>query len=228
MEWQRLVVAFEASLALILILRLWVLPVTSVRRMLLFLLLPTIAAPIFLLLPAKAVDIRSLWISSRAFGWICRVAVVYAFLSVAFAKHHATFLFLRRIWTVALAATIVTAISQTPSSSRLFDLDSLTTGALTFERGISALIGFVLLSLLAFLLWSRVRLSKNVAAVGIGAVLTVGVQVTMTFLGGRLPGNGGRWIYGSENVLWIACLGCWILFLSRSGEVNDSACFLDT
>jgi hypothetical protein len=86
MEWRQLVVDFEASLALILILSLLVRPVRTVRRFVVLLVLPTIVAPIYFALSGKAIDYRLLWLGFKVFEWICRIGVVYTFLSLAFSR----------------------------------------------------------------------------------------------------------------------------------------------
>jgi hypothetical protein len=218
MEWQQLVVDFEASLALLLILSLLVRPVRTVRRFVVWLVLPTIVMPIYFALSTKGIDYRLLWLGFRVFEWICRIGVVYVFLSLAFSRLRGMFILFRRIWTLALALVVGAAALQNPFP--LISLDSLISDALTFERIISVLLVFAFLSLLAFVLWYPVWFSKDLAIVSLGAALVLSVQFMAAIFPNKLSAADARMFYGIQNILWIACLAYWILFLSRNGEGN--------
>jgi hypothetical protein len=55
----------------------------------------------------------------------------------------------------------------------------------------------------------------------LGAALVLSVQVIAAIFPGKMSTTDVRMFYGIQNILWIACLAYWILFLSRNGEGND-------
>src|SRR3954470_1536932 len=129
MHWWHLIAGLQVLLALIVTFRVLVLRLESVRRMLFFLLLPTILAPISFVPP---VDYRKVWICFSALEWTCSVGVVYAFLSAAFSKFDGLLKIFRKAWTLALVLGIGTAVLQThdlPDS-----LASLTMDVLALNR----------------------------------------------------------------------------------------------
>jgi len=65
MDWWRVILGLEVLLALLLMLRVFLVGIRTVRWMLLFLLIPTIVAPLLPMLSAKLPDVRLAWISFR-------------------------------------------------------------------------------------------------------------------------------------------------------------------
>jgi hypothetical protein len=214
-DWERLIIGLEVSLALFVALRVLVLRLTSVRRILFFLLVPTIVEPF--VISTRSIDLRIAWITSSALQSICGVGVVYALLSTAFSKFPGLLRFFRKVWTMALATGIVTAIWKAAYSPTFLMLST----TFEFDRAISTLVGFAFVSLVGFMLWFPLRITENVQMVSIGAAATFSVRIIIVFTG-TLEKAGFRWPFEIGTIVWIACLAYWLLFLSRRGEVVDS------
>ncbi|MFL6414991.1 MAG: hypothetical protein ACJ74Y_04905, partial [Bryobacteraceae bacterium] len=167
-------------------------------------------------------DHRNIWMVFVALQSICSIGVVYAFLSVAFSELDSLMPFSRRLWTLALAAGLTTAVWQ--SGVFPYSLESLTMNFFGLQRAIDALVGFALVLLVGFVFWYPVRISRNAAMTSIGATLFLGVRALAAIkVLGADEVETVLFTQRIETVLWIACLAYGCLFLSRSGEVGDSA-----
>ncbi len=70
----------QALLASILLLRVLLQPLFSVRRVLVFALLPTVVTPFVSTLHGLSLDYRVRWLGYRIFDWVCLTVVVYSLL----------------------------------------------------------------------------------------------------------------------------------------------------
>jgi hypothetical protein len=76
MDWTGQLAYLEASIALLLIMRVHLLGLRSVRATLLFLLLPDTLAPLtFFFARVARVDYRILWIGFEVLDWVCLVGL---------------------------------------------------------------------------------------------------------------------------------------------------------
>jgi hypothetical protein len=214
MHWWHLIAGLQVLLALIVTLRVFVLRIQSVRRMLFFLLLPTILTPISFLSPAGLVDYRKVWICFSALEWTWSVGVVHAFLSAALSNFDGLLKISRKAWTLALVLGIGTAVLLTrdlPNS-----LASLTMDVLALNRAIVTLVGFVLILLVGLVLYYSIPILGNVAKVSIGTAMIFGVRALRQF--------GEPWTHDVAFELWMRESGqCSGLVVSPTGVFSYPA-----
>lgn len=92
----------QALLAVILLVRVLWQPFFSVRRLLVFALLPTILSPFVMRFKSFAVDYRTLWLVLQIVEWVCLVGVAYSLVSGLFPKLPGIGRVFTRDFTVAL------------------------------------------------------------------------------------------------------------------------------
>src|SRR4051794_29527240 len=158
MDWSRVILGLEVLLALILMLRVFLVGIRTVRWMLFFLLIPTIVAPLLPMLSAKLPDV-----------------VIYAFLSVALCNFEGVLRAFRRAWTLALAAGLASAAWLT---HELPDgRGSVISEVLAFNRGIVVLGGAGLIFFVGLVFHYRIPIPQNLAKLSIGTAILFGVRM---------------------------------------------------
>ncbi len=215
----------QALLALILALRVLLVPLPGIRRVLVFALLPTILGPFVTGLYKLAIDYRSLWIGLQMLDWVCLVGVAYSLVTGLFRPLPGVGKVFRRTFSFALPLAVAAAFSAAAFESRyLFgpSIASLMAGAMVLDRAIVPTTGLFLVLILGIVLWSRVQVPKNLAMVSSGVAIHVVIQGIGVVFGDMLRTAGIRF-YETATIVWIVFLTYWILFLTLpDGSVEEN------
>ena len=210
----------QAVLASILLVRVLLQPFFSVRRILVFGLLPTIATSILFFLRGLAVDYRIFWLELQLLEWVCLVGLVYSLLAGLLRSLPGIGRLSRTVWTFTFIISLCTAMGAAAVESQDFfrpQISSLIAAAFVLDRAIFASAGLVLLSVVAFVCWYRIQIARNVAIVGSGFAILLATQIRQVVLGDALLRAGIR-IHETSSIVWITILTYWVLFLSSRDE----------
>jgi len=213
---RRAIFYLQCLLAVILLVRVLCVPLLSVRRLLVFALVPTVLAPFIMCLESFAIDYRALWLVLQVVDWVCLVGVAYSLVTGLFPKLPGVGRMFRRTFTVALTAIFLAAMIETqyllPSSVVL-----LTGGAFIMNRAILTAVGLFVASILGIVFWCRVQVPKNLAVVSSGIVIQILTRGIGVVFGDTLRNAGVRF-YEGASIIWITLLTYWILFLSSNDD----------
>lgn len=228
MSWVRIGQDVNIALGLVLIIRLLSLRLQRVYRIFCIFLTCEFAAS--LLAFAKSIaanvlpDYRIMWMIGRTVIWIFTLWTVYALLSAVLANLPGVLRLSRKllnsVFVAALVLGLLTAraeysISGLSGIDRLHQIFGI---AVVLDRVVCTIALFALVSIIGFLLWFPVEISKNLI------VFTTGFLVYFASKGGLLL-TPGVWSYKSlsfvSNVIMLisgACFAFWAVFISRQGE----------
>lgn len=214
----------QAVLASILLVRVLLQPFFSVRRILVFGLLPTIATSFIFSLRVLAVDYRILWLQLQPLEWVCLVGLGYSLVAALLRSLPGISKLTRRVWTFTIISSLCVAIGAGAVESQDFirpQISSLIAAAFVLDRMIVASTGLLLLSAVAFVCWFPIQVARNIAIVGSGVAIHLVTQIIQAVFGPVLWRAGVR-IQEISTIVWIAILTYWILFLSSRDEDIDT------
>jgi hypothetical protein len=210
----------QAVLASILLVRVLLQPFFSIRKILVFGLLPTIATSFIFVLRGLAVDYRILWLELQLLDWVCLVGLGYSLLTGLFRSLPGIGKLSRRAWTFTFISSLGLAVGAAVVESGHFfrlQISSLVAAAIVLDRAILFSAGLLLVSIFAFVCWYPIRVARNIAIVASGLAIHVATQCTQVVLGSALFEAGMR-IQALSTIVWIAILTYWVLFLSSRDE----------
>jgi len=209
----------QALLASTLLARVLLQPFPSIRRVLVFTLLPTIVTPFVLSLHGVATDYRVRWLELRMLDWVCLTVVTYSLL---------TGLFRRLPGVLKLFRTGLTFTFIGSSSAAIFEkgyfaprFETVVSESIQFDRMMLATVGVIMLLITGFVGWCRVPVSKNLATVSSGIAIYSGGRAIPALTSGPILWNSGIRLDIILTIVWITLLTYWTLFLSSRDEIRN-------
>jgi hypothetical protein len=227
--WQRIAQDVNAALCVALIVRLLVLRLHRVYRIFsLFLLselMASLIASVKVLAPDSLPDYRIIWIVAQCVIWICTLWTVYALLDAVLTKLPGILGFSRKLLNGAfISAGILALLTARPEYSvsgapEFVDPIARAVGmGFVLNRVLSTIALLVLVSILGFLLWFPVEVSKNLIVFSTGFLVYFAAKTGLLL-------TRSLWSHQSLNlvsnlIMFIsgACFAYWAIFISRQGE----------
>jgi hypothetical protein len=229
MIWGQVAKGVDSALCLALIARLLFLRLHRVYRIFcLFLvteLFGSVIAYLKYLAPDSDADYRIIWMVSESVIWICLLWTVYALLEAVLKNLPGILGFSRKLLNgVFISAGIVgllTAPVEYLLSGAAAEVDPIARAVdigFVMDRVLSTVALLVLVSILVFMLWFPVEVSRNLIVFSTGFLVYFGAKTALLLT--RSFGSNENIRLISNLVMFIsgACFAYWAMFLSRQGE----------
>jgi hypothetical protein len=225
MSWVRIAQDINTALALILIVRLLILRLHRVYRIFSLFLLSELAASLVSLAPDFVPDYRIFWLVAQFVIWICTLWTVYALLEAVLAKLPGILGFSKKLLNGAFVlAGILGLLTVRPEyfasgAAAYPDPIARVVGiGIVFERVISSVALLVLVSILGFLLWFPVEVSKNLIVFSTGFLVYFAAKTALLL-------TRSIWSHESLNlisnlIMFVsgACFAYWAIFITPEAE----------
>ena len=167
-------------------------------------------------------DYRIMWLAGRAVIWVFTLWTVYALLDAVLAHLPGLLRFSRKLLnTVFVLAVVFGMLTARPeySVSGLSGLGRAAGIGIVLDRVVSTIALLALLSILGFLLWFPVEISKNLIVFATGFLVYFSAK-------GALMLSRSLWSHDSLNLVSNidmlisgACFAYWAIFISPQGEM---------
>ncbi len=229
MNWARISQDVNIALAVALIVRLLSLRLQRVYRIFsAFLaceLLASLLAFFKSLMPDLLPDYRIMWIVGRAVIWVFTLWTVYALLGAVLANLPGILSFSRKLLNWAfIAAGLLGVLTARPeyyvsgAAAFVAPIERAVAIGLIVDRVIATVALLVLLSILAFLLWFPVQISKNLIVFTTGFLVYFGAKGTLLLTYSLWSHESLSLI--SNLILFVssACFAYWAIFITPEGE----------
>ena len=229
MSWARIAQDVNVALCIALIIRLLVLRLHRVYRIFsLFLLselLGSLAAFLNLLGLEWLPDYRIIWIVADSVIWICTLWTVYALLDAVLTNLPGILGFSRKLLNSAFISAGILAMLTAPSEYTV-------SGAAAFRDPIARAVGIVfvldrvlstvalivLVSILGFLLWFPVEVSKNLIIFSTGFLVYFAAKTALLLTSSIWSHESLRLVSNLMMFISGACFAYWAVFISHQGE----------
>ena len=228
MSWVRLGQDLNITLGLVLIIRLLVLRLERVYRVFCLFLMAEFLASLLAFLdalsPNSFPDYRIMWMASRTVIWIFTLWTVYSLLNAVLLRLPGILKFSRKVLNSAFVAAIILGIlSIRPeySASGFSGYNDPVARILglwiVLDRVVCTVALLVLLSILAFVLWFPVEVSRNLIVFATGFLVYFAAKTALWL-------TRSFWSHESLNLvsnlnMFIAsgCFAYWAVFINRAG-----------
>ena len=156
--------------------------------------------------------------------------LVYALSTAVLAELPGISRFSRNLLSVVFVVAILLAFSTAPNEYSLGNgrsyhdfVDRLTIVFYIADRAISMASVFVLIAILAFILWFPVKMSRNLAIFSVGFVVyfsaKTGLQIARTYFGSSARNVDLMSIVVS--LVLVSCFIYWIIFIDPKGQTRE-------
>ncbi len=228
MSWVRIEEGADIGLRLALAIRLLALRLHRVYRIFFLFLVSELAFSLAILVkdfaPDALPDYRLMWITIQTIVWIFTLATVYALLDTVLAKLPGILGFSRKLLNGTFAIAILLGLASArpeylvSGAAGLTGIDRLVGIWIVLDRAICTVALLSMVSILGFLLWFPVEISKNLLVFSTGFFVYFAAK-TGLFLTRSFFSHESRHLV-SNLVMFIssACLAYWAMFLSCQGE----------
>ncbi|MGI8962056.1 MAG: hypothetical protein ACR2IV_20320 [Bryobacteraceae bacterium] len=228
MIWVR-IANLSTALCLALIIRLLLLRLHRVYRIFCLFLVSELSASLVadlkFLAPGSLPDYRIIWIVAQSVIWICTLWTVYALLDAVLTNLPGILGFSRKLLNGAFISAGILALLTAPPeysvSGAAEFLDPIARAVsigFVLDRVLSTVALLVLVSILGFLLWFPVEVSKNLIVFSTGFLVYFAAKTALLL-------TRSFWSHQSLNlvsnlIMFIscACYAYWAMFISRQGE----------
>jgi hypothetical protein len=173
-------------------------------------------------------DYRLLWMPLQAVAWGLSLWMVYALLSEILKSLPGILRFsrvlLNVIFTVAILLALLTVIPEYSAAggAKFADpIDRLLIAVFVLNRAVAMAALLVLASILAFILWFPVQMSRNLAVFSAGLVIYFGTRVALFLARSYLTHESTRLLSNTMAFVVAACFAYWIVFITPRGQVVD-------
>lgn len=230
MIWRRIAQDVNIALCLALIIRLFVLRLHRVYRIFsLFLLselLGSLLASLKFFMPDLLPDYRIIWIVADSVIWVCTLWTIYALLAAVLTNLPGILGFSKKLLNGAfISAAILALLTAGPEYSvsgvaTLPDPIARTVGIVfVLDRVLCTVALLVLVSILGFLLWFPVEVSKNLIVFSTGFLVYFAAKTALLLTSSMSSHESLRLV--SNLIMFIsgACFAYWTLFISQQGEI---------
>lgn len=235
MDWPSIAQYVELCLSAVLIVRLLSLGLHRVYRYFSFFLLADISGTLLWATDVRLrgtpfyVDYRILWFCDLALIWLFTVLTVYALVDALLAQLPGILKLSHKVlnmsFLAALAIAFITALPEykgamisQPLPGRLAHLIA---AAVVLDRVIATIALITLLSILVFLIWFPVNMSRNLLAFFSGFVVYFSLRACVN-LADSLMSNGTPEFVRFTNLVSAAIVSAifagWAIFITKSGE----------
>ena len=170
-------------------------------------------------------DYRIMWITFRPISWVLSLWMLYALLNAMLANLPGVRRLSRRVLTfVFIAAVILFLLTAPPeySASAISKsgapLARAVIAAMVIERAVFMAALFVLLIMLACILWFPVRMPRNLAVFSIGFIVFFTSHTGVPLWHSFWPKLDRNVMNIVAPLLLASCYAYWLLFINRAGE----------
>jgi hypothetical protein len=229
MSWVRIAQDVNAALALILSVRLLILRLHRVYRIFSLLLLSELGASLVASLkawmPELLPDYRIIWIVAQCVVWICTLWTVYALLDAVLAKLPGVLGFSKKLLNGAFVLagilgllTIRPEYSASGAAGFVDPIARVVGIGIVFDRVICTVALLVLVSILGFLLWFPVEVSRNLIVFSTGFLVYFAAKTGLLLTRSIWPHESLDLI--SNLIMFIsgACFAYWAIFITPEAE----------
>jgi len=229
MIWGQIAKGVDAALCLALIIRLLVLRLHRVYRIFcLFLiseLLGSLVAFLKFLADESLPDYRIIWMVAESVIWICMLWTVYALLDAVLTNLPGILGFSRKLLNGAFISAgifaLLTARAEYLLSGAATDIDPIARivgVGFVLDRVLSTVALLVLVSILGFMFWFPVEVSRNLIVFSTGFLVYFAAKTALLLTRSFWSNENVRLI--SNLIMFIsgACFAYWAMFISRQGE----------
>jgi hypothetical protein len=229
MIWGRIAQDVNVALCLALIIRLLVLRLHRVYQIFCLFLLSelfgSLLASLTLLIPEWLPDYRITWIVADSMIWICTLWTVYALLDAVLMNLPGILGFSRKLLNSAFISAGILAMLTAPpeytvSGAAAFPDPIARTVGIVFvlDRVLSTVALLVLVSILGFLLWFPVEVSKNLIVFSTGFLVYFAAKTALLLTSSVWSHESLRLVSNLMMFISGACFAYWAMFISRQGE----------
>jgi hypothetical protein len=229
MIWRRIAQEVNAALCLALIVRLLVLRLHRVYRIFCLLLvselLGTLIASLKLLADEWLPDYRIIWIVADSVIWICTLWTVYALLDAVLTNLPGILDFSQKLLNWAFISAGILALLTARSEYSVLGVAALpdpiarAVGVFfVLDRVLSTVALLVLVSILGFLLWFPVQVSKNLVIFSTGFLVYFAAKSALILTSNVWSHESLRLVSNLMMFISGACFAYWALFISHQGE----------
>lgn len=229
MIWGRIAQDVNVALCIALIIRLLVLRLHRIYRIFcLFLLselLGSVIASLKHLLPEWLPDYRIIWIVADSVIWICTLWTVYALLDAVLTNLPGILGFSRKLLNGAfISAGILAMLTARPeysvSGAAAFPDPIARAVGIVFvlDRVLSTVALLVLVSILGFLLWFPVEVSKNLIVFSTGFIVYFAAKTALLLASSVWSHESLRLVSNLLMFISGACFAYWTMFIRPQGE----------
>jgi len=229
MSWVRIAQYVNAVLGLALIVRLLVLRLHRVYRIFSLFLLSELTASLVASwaswVPDLFPDYRIIWIVAQSVIWVCMLWTVYALLNAVLENLPGILGFSRKLLnSVFICAGILGLLTARPeysvSGATAFN-DPIARAVgigFVFDRVFSTVALLILVSILSFLLWFPVEISRNLVVFSTGFLIYFAAKTALLL--SRSVWSHESLHLVSNLIMFIssACFAYWAIFISAQGE----------
>jgi hypothetical protein len=229
MIWARIAQDVNVALCIALVIRLLVLRLHRVYRIFSLFLLSELFGSLVafwkFLAPDSLPDYRIIWLVAQPFIWICTLWTVYALLEAVLGNLPGILGFSQKLLNGAFIAAgilaLLTARGEYQLSGAAAYVDPIARAVgvgLVLDRVVSTVALLVLVSILAFLLWFPVEVSRNLIVFSTGFLVYFAAKTALSLTRSFWSLENLRLI--SNLIMFIsgACFAYWAVFISRQGE----------
>ncbi len=181
----------------------------------------------------EKLDYRVVWIISAIVGWLVSLWLVYSLAKALLAGLPGVYrfsrIFLNSVFPLAVVGALLTVrweYAITGAGLYADPIERFVTVGSVMDRAISMAALFVLVVILAFILWFPVKMPRNLAIISIGLVVYFGSKTGLTLLRNyAVPGTISRssqyWrevLSVGVSLVVICCFLYWIIFIDPKGQ----------
>lgn len=229
MIWSRIAQDVNGALCIALIIRLLVLRLHRVYRIFCLLLLAellgSLVASVKVLAPEWLPDYRIIWIVADSVIWICTLWTVYALLDAVLTNLPGILGFSRKLLNgVFVSAGILAMLTARPEYSvsgvaAFSDPIARTVGVFfVLDRVLSTIALLVLVSILTFLFWFPVEVSKNLVVFSTGFIVYFAAKTALLLTSSVWSHESLRLVSNLMMFISGACFAYWAMFINHEGE----------
>lgn len=218
------------GLVIALVVRLLMLRLHAVYRVFCaFLLVDLLSSLLFFVteLSSRRLDYRIIWMALRPVVWVLSLWMVYALLGAMLANLPGILRLSRRVlnwvFVLALIVALLTAKPEYAASGLAGSTDLINKVlAITFvlERAIFMAAVFVLMGVLAFILWFPVEMPRNLAVFSVGFVVFFSAFTGLLLAHTYWPNVNLQFLNLLQVFVLAACYAYWLLLIDRAGETR--------
>ncbi len=215
----------ELALAVLLLIRIYLLRLQGVYRIFVVYLIAEIVGPLAYAVLRKAIglDYRVWFLLSRPLYWFLYIAMVYALSQTVMRSVPGVSRLSRKVlqWSfiaAAIAGMAAFVLGGSPYAGA-GSLRFLTLLARSLERSFTLTALLLLVGVLGFLLWFPVQVPRNLAVFSAAYLVFFAVTVATLFAGDLFPkGNSAQFISRAIETLSAVCYIWWLVTLDKAGE----------
>jgi hypothetical protein len=229
MIWEQIAKGVDVALCVALIARLLVLRLHRVYRIFcLFLLselLGSLIAFVKYLAPESRPDYRIIWMVAESVIWIFILWTVYALLGAVLANLPGILGFSQKLLNIAFISAAILGLLTAPAEYSLsgaaayVDPIARSVGiGFVLDRVLSTVALLVLVSILGFMLWFPVEVSRNLIVFSTGFLVYFAAKTALSLTRSFSSLEDVRLVSQLIMLISGACFAYWAMFISRQGE----------